>query len=161
VNPKNATKAELLRVIDYREKEIARLQVDRRRAWEETEKARAEVSAVLAQKPELETFRDFANDLDIDPSGSVEEILVRAVQIFEDLQEKTKDWGRCDACGEEAKHHHCAACYSDPIEALQELLEALETPAHDAMERRLQREAVARIAESYTGRTLQLEALTR
>lgn len=51
-----------------------------------------------------------------------------------------------------AKHHHCGECFSDPMDALNDVLALLEEPASDATERRLQREAIEHIAEDLTGR---------
>lgn len=150
------TKADLLATIERLQVELHHANACRQSAWKEAQAARAETATVLEQKPELEAFRDFAKGLDFDPSGSIEEILNLATKRFQDLEEKNQNWARCDECGEKTEHHLCDAHWGDPLGALEDVLAELETVPRDATECRMQREAIERIAEEYTGRSPQL-----
>lgn len=145
--PKNATKAELLATINRLQVELHHANACRQSAWAEAGKARAETAEVLEQRPGLEDLRDLAQELKLATNGD-------AVDVIDRIRRKTLPAARCDMCGEETAHHHCARCFSDPQDALLEVLGVLEDAPRDDAERRLQREALERLAEEHTGRTL-------
>lgn len=151
--PKNATKAQLLATIERLQSEIHHLQKCRQSAWEDAAKARTEAAEVLDQRPGLEDLRGLAKDLKLATDGDAEDVIVR-------IRRAAADWALCDLCGEPTKHHHCDACFSDPQDALIEVLELLEDAPRDDLERRLQREQIERIAEEHTGQTVNLQRVS-
>lgn len=147
MNPRYGTKAQLLNTIRDLQRALTDAHRRRREAEEETRK-------ILEQRPELQAFREFAEAVEMDPSGDIQEILERAAEHFNGMQEKYDDACKCENCGEKTEHHFCAGCYTDPEAALIEVFEIIEEPADDPIARRFQREALERISEETLGRTL-------
>lgn len=153
MTPKSATKAQLRATIERLQVEMSHLQRDRQSAWEDAGKARAETAEVLNQRPGLEDLRDLAKDLKLATDGDAVDVIVR-------IRRTAANWALCDLCGEPTQHHHCEGCFSDPRDALIEVLELLEEAPGDDLERRLQREMIERIAEEYTGQTVNLRRVS-